>query len=155
MNRPEWAEYFFKITEVVSLRSSCLRRQVAAIAVKDKRILATGYNGAPTGIKHCIDRGGCMRKQLNIPSGEQPHLCYAVHAEENLIVQAAFHGISLKGCEIYCTHQPCSLCIKKIISLQPTKVLYKNNYPDDFSLKLLNECATSIKKKKFIEWTFN
>lgn len=139
MNRPDWDTYFFNILKVVATRSSCLRRQVAAIAVKDKRILATGYNGAPTGIRHCVERGGCMRERLNIPSGEQQEKCLAIHAEENLIVQAAIYGISLKGCEIYCTHQPCIMCARKIISIQPKGIYYMNHYPDQEAFDLFNE----------------
>lgn len=141
MMRPSWDEYFFNIMAVVATRSSCLRRQVAAIAVKDKRILATGYNGAPTGIRHCIDRGGCMRERLNIPSGEQQQKCMAIHAEENLIVQAAIHGISLKGCDIYCTNQPCVMCARKIISIQPKHLYYQQAYPDIEAIRLLEEVA--------------
>lgn len=141
MKRPDWDEYFFNILEVVKTRSSCLRRQIAAIAVKDKRILATGYNGAPTGVMHCIDRGGCLREQLNIPSGTKQEKCLAIHAEENLIVQAAIHGVSLKGCEIYCTHQPCIMCTRKIISIQPKSIYYLNHYPDQEAFDMLSEVA--------------
>lgn len=141
MKRPSWSEYFFNIAGVVKTRSTCLRRQVSAIAVKDKRILATGYNGAPTGVKHCIERGGCMREFLQIPSGTKQEKCLSIHAEENLIVQAAIHGVSLKGCEIYCTHQPCIMCTRKIISIQPTKLYYMNHYPDQDALDLFNEVA--------------
>lgn len=141
MKRPDWDTYFFNILKVVATRSSCLRRQVSAIAVKDKRILATGYNGAPTGIIHCFDRGGCMRERLNIPSGEQQQKCLAIHAEENLIVQAAIHGISLKGCDIYCTNQPCIMCTRKLISIQPKSIYYLNSYPDKDAIDLLEEVA--------------
>jgi len=141
MHRPNWNEYFFNITKVVAERSSCLRRQIGAIAVKDKRILTTGYNGAPTGVKHCVDRGGCLREKLNIPSGEQQQKCLAIHAEENLIVQAAIHGISLTGCDLYCTNQPCVMCCRKIISLRPRRLYYLNAYPDQESIELLTEVA--------------
>lgn len=141
MSRPSWGDYFFMITEVVATRSTCMRRQIGAIAVKDKRILATGYNGAPTGIKHCADRGGCMRERLNIPSGEQQEKCMAIHAEENLLIQAAYHGISLRGCDIYCTHQPCIMCARKIISLKPKNIFYTNHYPDQDAFDLFAEVA--------------
>jgi len=141
MHRPDWIEYFFNITKVVAERSSCLNRQIGAIAVKDKRILTTGYNGAPTGIKHCFDRGGCIRKKLQIPSGEQQQKCIAIHAEENLMVQAALHGISLKDCDIYCLNQPCVMCCRKIISLKPKNLFYTGSYPDKDSIELLREVA--------------
>lgn len=137
--RPSWDEYFFMITHVVAMRSSCIRRQIGALAVKDKRILATGYNGAPTNTMHCVDMGGCMREELNIPSGEQQQKCRAIHAEENLIVQAAIHGVSLKGCEIYCTHQPCIMCARKLISIQPKGIYYLNHYPDQDAFDMFNE----------------
>ncbi len=160
LKRPTWQEYFFNIMAVIATRSSCMRRQIAAIAVKDKRILATGYNGAPTGIKHCVDRGGCMREQLNIPSGEKQEKCLAVHAEENLIVQAAIHGISLRGCDIYCTHQPCIMCARKIISIQPKNLFYTNHYPDQDAFDLFNEVGrygesvNKINDKTVSHWGF-
>lgn len=160
MNRPSWDEYFFNILEVVKTRSSCLRRQIAAIAVKDKRILATGYNGAPTGIRHCAERGGCLRELNNIPSGEQQQKCMAIHAEENLIVQAAIHGVSLKGCEIYCTHQPCIMCARKLISIEPKGIYYTNHYPDQDAFDLFNEVAKygemfhKVNGKKISHWGF-
>ena len=141
MNRPSWTEYFFNITKVVAERSSCLRRQIAAIAVKDKRILATGYNGAPSGVKHCADRGGCLRERLGIPSGEQQQKCLAIHAEENLIIQAAIHGINISDCDIYCTNQPCIMCARKIISLKPRNLYYLDHYPDQRAFDLFNEVA--------------
>lgn len=160
IERPSWNEYFFNILEVVKTRSSCLRRQIAAIAVRDKRILATGYNGAPTGIRHCVDRGGCMRELQNIPSGSQQEKCMAIHAEENLIVQAAVHGISLKGCEIYCTHQPCIMCARKIISIQPRGLYYMNHYPDQDAFDLFNEVGeyweihNEVNGKTISRWSF-
>jgi dCMP deaminase len=161
MKRPDWDEYFFNIAEVVKTRSPCLRRQISAIAVKDKRILATGYNGPPTNTKHCVDRGGCMRERLNIPSGTQQEKCLAIHAEENLIVQAAIHGISLKGCEIYCTHQPCIMCARKIISIQPKYLSYLNHYPDQEAFDLFDEVANYGERVEKINgntvslWRFN
>ena len=109
--RPEWDDYFLEITQVVAKRSTCLRRQVGAILVKDKHILATGYNGAPQGLAHC-EKVGCLRKAMNIPSGERHELCRALHAEQNAIIQAAVQGISIKDSTLYCTASPCSLCAK-------------------------------------------
>lgn len=141
MNRPDWQTYFFDITKVVATRSSCIRRQIGAIAVKDKRILSTGYNGAPIGIRNCIERGGCLRELQGIPSGEQQQKCRAIHAEENLIIQAAIHGISLKGCDIYCLNQPCVMCTRKLISIQPKGIYYLESYPDKDAIDLLEETA--------------
>lgn len=149
MNRPDWNTYFFNVAKVISTRSTCLRRQIASVAVKDKRILATGYNGAPTGVKHCIDRGGCMRTLNDIPSGTQQEKCFAIHAEENLLVQAACHGIRLRGCDIYCTHQPCIMCTRKLINIKPRRIYYLDTYPDAESISLLGEVAIySILPKK-------
>jgi len=148
MKRPNWIEYFLNITKVVSTRSSCLRRHIGAIAVKDKRILATGYNGAPSGVKHCLDRGGCLREKLNIPSGEQQQKCLAIHAEENLILQAAIHGISLYRCDIYCTNQPCNMCTRKIINLKPKNLYYIGEYPDKEAIELFEEVA--IRQEKLV-----
>jgi dCMP deaminase len=149
------------ITEVVAKRSSCIRRQIGAIAVKDKRILATGYNGAPIGIRNCIELGGCMREKLNIPSGSEQQKCRAIHAEENLIIQAAIHGISLKGCDIYCLNQPCVMCARKIISLQPKGLYYLHAYPDKDAVELLQEVAEegimfhNYKQMTVHHWGFN
>lgn len=157
--RPNWIEYFMNIAEVVSTRSTCLRRQLGAVAVRDNRILTTGYNGAPTGIEHCVDRGGCMREIQNIPSGTQQEKCRAIHAEENLIVQAALYGIALKGCDIYCTTQPCIMCMRKIISLQPNNLYYIEAYPDKDSIDMLKEVAhqgiNCTNLPKLTHWRFN
>jgi len=136
--RISWMEYFYKITELVSLRSTCLRRQVGALAVKNNNILATGYNGAPPGFVHCIDIGTCVRETLKVPSGERHEICRAIHAEENLIIQAALHGVCLKSCDIYITHQPCVICVKKLIRLQPENLYFKNKYPDPTAIEFLS-----------------
>ena len=138
---PSWDQYFLTITKVVADRSSCIRRQVGALAVKDKRILCTGYNGISTGLESCVERNECLRDKLNIPSGKQHEICRAIHAEENLLIHAALHGINLKGCTIYCTHQPCNMCLRKIISLKPERLLYIDSYPDSDAIELLKEVA--------------
>ncbi len=130
--RPSWHEYFMGITELVATRATCTRRRVGAVLVKDKRILCSGYNGAPTGIDHC-SKTGCLREQLNVPSGEKHELCRGVHAEQNVIIQAACHGIPVKGSVLYCTNQPCSICAKMIINAGITAVYYKDTYNDTMS----------------------
>ncbi len=143
MSRPSWDEYFMKIVDLVKTRSTCLRRQVGALIVKDKRILASGYNGAPSGVSHCEDVG-CLRQQLNIPSGERHELCRAIHAEQNAIVQAAYAGTSVKDSTIYVSLQPCSLCAKLIINAGITKLVYRGSYPDELSLSMLNEAGIEL-----------
>lgn len=140
MARPSWDSYFMQIAKTVATRSTCLRRQTGAVIVRDKRILATGYNGAPSGIKHC-DEVGCLRSELNIPSGERHELCRGLHAEQNAILQAALHGVSLKGAVIYTTHEPCSLCTKMIINVGIKKIVYAEPYPDKLSKMLLEEAG--------------
>jgi len=141
--RPSWDEYFMDIVDLVKERSTCLRRQVGALIVKDKRILSSGYNGAPSGCAHC-DEIGCLREKNKIPSGERHELCRASHAEQNAIVQAAKHGIAIDGSTIYVTTQPCVICSKLIINSGITRVVYKGSYPDELSLKLLNEAKIDI-----------
>lgn len=143
--RPSWDEYFLEIIELIKKRSTCIRRQVGAIIVKDKRILATGYNGAPTGCRHCLDIG-CLRDELNIPSGERHELCRAVHAEQNAIAQAAQHGTSVAGATLYVTHQPCSMCAKMIINAGIIRIIYNGDYPDGLSLELLDEAGIELIK---------
>ena len=143
MSRPSWDEYFMKIVDLVKTRSTCMRRQVGAILVKDKRILATGYNGAPSGLKHC-DEVGCLREQLKIPSGERQELCRAIHAEQNAIAQAAYAGTSVKGATMYVSLQPCSLCAKLMINAGITKIVFKGSYPDELSLSMLNEAGIEL-----------
>lgn len=127
-----------QITRLVAQRSTCLRRKVGAIAVKDKRILATGYNGAPAGMVDCLEKG-CLRQQMGIPSGQRHEICSGLHAEQNTIIQAAVHGISLKGAEIYCTHQPCLICTKMIINCGIIAVHYAEPYPDPLGEAMLCE----------------
>ena len=144
----KWDYRFIQMAEVVGSWSSCYQenRQVGAVIVKDKRILATGYNGAPSGVVSCKEKGECLRKKLNIPSGTRHEVCYAVHAEQNAICQAAKLGISLEGATIFVTHQPCSICTKMIINAGIKKVIYKHGYPDEFSLELLRESGVEIVK---------
>lgn len=145
--RLSWDEYFMKIADLVSQRSTCLRRQVGCVVVRDKRILATGYNGAPSGLKHCEDVG-CLRNKLKIPSGERQELCRALHAEQNAIIQAAQMGVSLKDSVLYCTHQPCVLCAKMLINAGINKIIFKGDYPDKLALSMLNEGKIKLVKRK-------
>ena len=141
--RPSWDEYFMRIAELAATRSTCLRRQVGAVIVKDKKILATGYNGAPSGLKHCLDIG-CLREKLKIPSGERHELCRATHAEQNAIVQAALFGVSIKDGVLYSTTQPCILCTKLIINAGIKKIVIQDSYPDRMSREMLKEAKVEI-----------
>lgn len=141
--RPSWDEYFMKIAELAATRSTCLRRQVGAVIVKDKKILATGYNGAPRGLRHCLDIG-CLRDKLSIPSGERHELCRATHAEQNAIVQAALFGVSIKDSTLYSTTHPCILCTKLIINAGIKKITIKDGYPDKMSKEMLKEAGVEI-----------
>jgi dCMP deaminase len=141
--RPSWDEYFMQIVGLIKTRSTCLRRQVGALIVKDKRILATGYNGAPMGCKHCSELG-CLRDELNIPSGQRHELCRAIHAEQNAIVQAAYSGTSVKNGTLYVTHQPCVLCAKMVINADIKKIVFRGDYPDELSMDLLKESGVRV-----------
>lgn len=138
MERPSWDEYFMDITRLVARRSTCMRRQVGAVMVKDKNILATGYNGTPTGITHC-DVTGCLREQLKVPSGERHELCRGLHAEQNAIIQAARHGVNIDGSVLYCTDSPCIICTKMLINAGIRKVVYLKGYADKLSMEMLAE----------------
>ncbi|MCX7765281.1 MAG: cytidine/deoxycytidylate deaminase family protein [Candidatus Sumerlaeia bacterium] len=144
-NRPSWDEYFMEIARTVSTRSTCLRRKVGAIIVKEKRILTTGYNGSPAGTLHCLDIG-CLREQLRIPSGERHELCRGLHAEQNALLQAAIHGVSVKDSMVYATSQPCSLCAKMLINAGITRIVYEGDYPDGLALSLLHEAGICLEK---------
>jgi len=133
------------ITRLVARRSTCMRRQVGAVMVKEKNILATGYNGTPTGITHC-DVSGCLREQLKVPSGERHELCRGLHAEQNAIIQAAIHGVSLQGATIYCTNMPCSICSKMLINAQIVDIYYKEGYPDSLAADMLAEAGITPKQ---------
>ena len=141
--RPEWDTYFMKIAEDVSTRSTCIRRNVGAVIVKDKRILSTGYNGAPTGISHCTEES-CLRIKHNIPSGERHELCRGLHAEQNAIIQAAFHGVSIKDAVIYITTQPCSICAKMLINSGIKKFIYRSPYNDPLAAEMLKEAQIEL-----------
>lgn len=141
--RPSWDSYFLEIASVIAGRSTCLRRQVGAVLVKDKRLLATGYNGAPTGLEHCLEIG-CLRQEKNIPSGERHELCRGLHAEQNAIIQAALHGVSIKGADLYCTHHPCSLCAKMLINAGITRIILKEGYPDELARQLFAEAGIQV-----------
>ena len=144
-DRPSWEAYFMDITYLVAKRSTCLRRAVGAIVVKDKRVLSTGYNGAPTGIKHCLETG-CLREKLNIASGENHELCRGIHAEQNAIIQAAYHGVSIKGASLFCTNLPCSICAKMIINAGIRRICYASGYADSMSEEMLKEAGVDIVK---------
>lgn len=150
MNRPHWHTYFMDIALLVSTRTTCLRQQVGAILVKDKRVLATGYNGAPSGLKHCLDIG-CLREELQIPSGERHELCRAIHAEQNAIIQAARYGVSVVGATLYCTHLPCSICTKMLINTGIEKIFYLNGYADDMAKTMLKEAGIEIIEMNGVE----
>ena len=142
----KWDKRFMDLTENIASWSSCCRRQVGAIIVMDKRIIATGYNGAPAGIKTCVDKKSCLRNEMGIASGTRAELCYAVHAEQNAVTQAARMGVSVKGATIYVTHQPCVLCAKILINAGIKRIVYKYGYPDKFSLELLDEAGIELVK---------
>ncbi|MGI6257609.1 MAG: deoxycytidylate deaminase [Anaerovoracaceae bacterium] len=143
-NRPSWDEYFMGMAELTARRSTCLRRQVGAVIVQDKHIIATGYNGAPRGIPHCAEKGGCLREELKIPSGERHELCRALHAEQNAIIQAATLAQSIDGATMYITHQPCIICAKMIINAGIRRIVVKEGYPDQLSVEMLAEAGLRI-----------
>jgi dCMP deaminase len=141
--RPPWPVYFMDIADLVARRSTCLRRRVGAVAVKGKRILATGYNGAPSGIPHCLEVG-CLREQEGIPSGERHELCRGIHAEQNVIIQAAHYGIPIEGATIYCTNLPCVICSKMLINAGIREIYYREGYADSLSESLLQAAQVSV-----------
>ncbi len=143
--RPDWDEYFMKIAFLVSQRSTCLRRKVGAVIVKDKHILATGYNGAPSGIKHCCETG-CLRETLGVPSGQRHELCRGLHAEQNAIIQAALHGVSLKDSLIYITNQPCVICTKMLINAGIREIVIAKGYPDSLAREFIEEAGIRVKE---------
>ena len=147
----KWDRRFMELTEQVGSWSICLRRKVGADIVRDKRVMTTGYNGAPAGIASCVERGECLREKLGIPSGTRAVLCYGVHAEQNAIIQAARYGINIQGATRYCTHQPCVICAKMIINAGISRVVYKGGYPDEFSLRLFEEAGTKLEKFEDLE----
>jgi len=140
MPRPSWDEYFMAIAAQVAGRSTCLRRHTGAVLVKDKRILATGYNGVPAGLAHC-EQAGCLREQRQIRSGEHHELCRGIHAEQNAVIQAAKHGIPIDGATAYTTHQPCVLCAKILINAGVAGIVFGEPYPDPLAEALLSEAG--------------
>jgi dCMP deaminase len=147
MKRPSWDEYYLKIALEVSQRATCMRRKVGAVLVRDKRLLTTGYNGAPRGVEHC-EALGCMRDRLGIPSGQRHELCRGLHAEMNAILQAAVHGVSVDGATLYCTNSPCSLCAKMLINAGVKRIVVTDGYPDDLATELLKEAGIPVERGK-------
>ncbi len=141
--RPTWDVYFLSIARLVAERSTCLRRKVGAVLVKDKRILATGYNGAPSGLRHCLEIG-CLRERLGIPSGQRHELCRGLHAEQNVLIQAARHGISVAGSSLYGTNLPCVICTKMLINADIQGIFYQDGYTDDLSREMLEEAGIHL-----------
>lgn len=141
--RPDWTTYFMTIAGEVATRSTCIRRQVGAVLVKEKRILATGYNGAPKGMKHCSETG-CLREKLQVPSGERHEICRALHAEMNALLQAAQYGVAVAGADLYTTTQPCSLCAKMLINAGIQRIFAAQRYPDPLSESMLAEAGLAI-----------
>jgi len=144
----KWDRRFMELSGVIASWASCYKanRKVGAVIVKNKRIVTTGYNGAPAGIKTCVERGECLRQKLGIPSGTRAELCYAVHAEQNAIIQAAKLGSAIDGATLYCTHQPCVLCAKMIVNAGIRRVVFKEGYPDEFAVQMLKEGGVSLEQ---------
>jgi len=147
VTRPNIDEYFLKVASVVAERSTCRRHHVGAVAVKDKHILATGYNGAPAGLKDCLGLG-CLRDELGIPSGERQETCRGIHAEQNVIIQASLHGVSLEGSVIYCTHTPCILCAKMLVNARIRRYVSFGRYNDEAFIDLFKEAGIELDIKK-------
>lgn len=144
----KWDKRFMELVDTVAKWSSCYQpnRQIGAVIVRNKRILTTGYNGAPAGIPSCKEKGECMRRKLGIPSGEQGQLCYAIHAEQNAIIQAARMGIAIEGATLYCSHQPCAICARLIINAGIARIVYAKPYPDGFSRQILDESGILVEQ---------
>ncbi len=138
MDRPDWNEYFMRMAELAAERSTCVRRKVGAVLVKDRRVLATGYNGAPKKLPHC-EETGCLREKMNVTSGQRHEICRGIHAEQNLIAQSAFHGVKTEGATVYCTNQPCIICAKLLINAGIKQIYFKNPYDDEFTRKILEQ----------------
>jgi len=145
--RISWDEYFMKIAHIVAQRSTCLRRNVGAVIVKDKRMLATGYNGAPSGLQHCLD-SGCLRERLKIPSGQRHELCRGLHGEQNAIIQASLYGISVKDSTVYITNQPCIICAKMLINAGVKEVVISDGYPDKMAMDFLKKAKIKVRTLK-------
>ena len=145
--RPEWEIYFIKIAQLASTRSTCLRRRVGAVLVKEKKILATGYNGAPSGSPHCLEVG-CLRELEKVPSGERHELCRGLHAEQNAIIQAAYHGVSIQGSVLFCTNFPCVICSKMLINAGIRTIYFLDGYPDPLAEKMLSDAGMNLNQIK-------
>ena len=146
-SRPSWDEYFLEVASLVAKRSTCLRRRVGAVLVRDKRILATGYNGAPKGLRHCAQIG-CLREKLKIPSGQRHELCRALHAEQNALIQASLHGVSVSQSTLYATCQPCIICAKMLINAGIREIVISEGYPDKMAMNFLKEAKINLRKLK-------
>jgi dCMP deaminase len=142
-SRPTWDEYFLEMAHVIASRATCLRRRVGAVVVRDRRILATGYNGAPAGLPHCAEVG-CRRAELGIASGQRQELCRGLHAEQNAIIQGALHGVSLRDSTLYCTTQPCVICAKMLINAGLGRIVYEGEYADELSLEMLEQAGIEL-----------
>jgi dCMP deaminase len=142
-NRPTWQQYFMQMAYLAAKRSTCLRRAVGAVMVRDNQIVSTGYNGSPKGTPHCSEVG-CLREQQNVPSGQKHELCRGVHAEQNAIIQAAINGSSTRGAELYCTNQPCSICARLIINAEIKTVYVAETYPDALAEQLFKEAGVEL-----------
>jgi len=147
IKRPQWDEYFLDIAKLVSKRSTCLRRRVGALIVKNRRILTTGYNGTPTGVTHC-EVEGCLREKLKVPSGERHELCRGLHAEQNSIIQAALYGVNIDGGTLYCTNQPCSICAKMLINAGIKEIVMESGYPDKMAKEFFDEAGIKVRTLK-------
>lgn len=147
--RPTWDEIFMEQANLMARRSTCLRRHVGAVLVRDHRAIASGYNGPPSGLPHCDERGGCLREQLGVPSGHRQEICRALHAEQNVMLQLAITGLSGRDTTLYVTHFPCFTCAKLLVQLGVRKIIYAKGYPDQFSADLLDEAGVEIVEKGF------
>jgi dCMP deaminase len=143
MPRPGWDQYFLRIARDVAERSTCTRRKVGAVLVRGKRILTTGYNGAPRGLAHC-EEVGCLRERLRVPSGERHELCRGLHAEQNALIQAAVHGVSVEGADLYCTNAPCSLCAKMLVNAGVMRAVVLDGYPDELAAGIMKEAGMTL-----------
>lgn len=144
--RPEWDEYFIEMANLVSTRSNCISRKVGAVITVDNQVVSTGYNGAPKGLYHCVDKGGCLRKLNNIESGTRQEICRAVHAEQNAIISAAVKGVSIKGGTLYVNTYPCSICTRMLINAEISRIVYDSDYSDPLSKEMLDESKIEVKK---------
>ena len=146
MKRPTWDEYFMEMAELTAKRATCSRRQVGAVITRDNRAVATGYNGAPRGLAHCEEKGGCLRQKLGVPSGQRHELCRALHAEQNAIISAASMGNAIEGGTIYITHQPCVICAKMIVNAGIKRIVVREGYPDELSMEILDEAGLTVER---------